>query len=165
MFYLAKLIEFLNTVFLILRKRLYRLTYLHIFHHATIFPLWWIGVNFYTDGITAVSVILNSKIHIIMYIHYILSLFGDRFKRFIWWKRYLAKFQVLQYYILIILSLYMLYVPYTCFYRVSEKVLYVIIGYSIIHIILYLTTTITKKPVRILNLILKLKNSLKHLFK
>jgi len=144
-FYLVKLVEFFNTIFLILRKRLHHLTYLHIFHHATIFPLWWLGVNFHTDGVTAFAVLSNSLIHTIMYTHYILSLFGNKFKRFIWWKRYLGIFQMMQYYALIFLSLYMLIWPTTeCFYKINDNVFYVIIGYSVIHIVLYLTTTITK---------------------
>jgi elongation of very long chain fatty acids protein 4 len=41
-YYFSKLIEFFDTIFMILRKHFSQLTFLHIFHHSSMFILWWI---------------------------------------------------------------------------------------------------------------------------
>jgi hypothetical protein len=41
-YYFSKAIEFMDTVFMILRKRFSQITFLHVLHHATMFPMWWI---------------------------------------------------------------------------------------------------------------------------
>jgi hypothetical protein len=41
-YYFSKVIEFLDTIFMIVRKRYTQITFLHVFHHATMFIIWWI---------------------------------------------------------------------------------------------------------------------------
>lgn len=49
-YYVSKLIEFLDTIFFILRKKEKQLTFLHVYHHSTMFILWWIGVKWVPSG-------------------------------------------------------------------------------------------------------------------
>lgn len=39
-FYLSKILDFLDTVFIILEKRWKQLSFLHVYHHASIFMVW-----------------------------------------------------------------------------------------------------------------------------
>lgn len=41
-YYLSKLIEFIDTILMVVRKRFNQLTFLHVFHHSSMFFLWWI---------------------------------------------------------------------------------------------------------------------------
>lgn len=49
-FYFSKCIEFCDSFFFILRKKDIQLTFLHVYHHSTMFPLWWIGVKYVPSG-------------------------------------------------------------------------------------------------------------------
>ncbi len=41
LYYFSKAIEFLDTIFIILRKRFRQITFLHVFHHSTMFFMGW----------------------------------------------------------------------------------------------------------------------------
>ena len=49
-YYISKLVEFLDTVFFILRKKDNQISFLHVYHHASMFPIWWIGVKWVPGG-------------------------------------------------------------------------------------------------------------------
>ena len=49
-FYFSKLLEFMDTFFFILRKKNGQISFLHVYHHATMFPLWWIGIKWVAGG-------------------------------------------------------------------------------------------------------------------
>lgn len=42
--------EFLDTVFFILRKKFNQVSFLHVYHHCTMFILWWIGIKWVPGG-------------------------------------------------------------------------------------------------------------------
>ncbi|KAI8439922.1 hypothetical protein MSG28_001378 [Choristoneura fumiferana] len=44
-YYFSKLLEFCDTFFFILRKKDEQLTFLHVYHHSTMFSFWWIGIK------------------------------------------------------------------------------------------------------------------------
>ena len=46
LFHISKLVDFLDTVFLVLKKDNKRLTYLHVFHHASMFFSYYIATLF-----------------------------------------------------------------------------------------------------------------------
>jgi elongation of very long chain fatty acids protein 4 len=41
--YISNLLLILDSLFIILRKRNQQLSFLHMYHHSTMFALWWIG--------------------------------------------------------------------------------------------------------------------------
>ena len=49
-FYISKLMELLDTVVFIVRKKNDQISFLHVFHHASMFSLWWIGVKWVAGG-------------------------------------------------------------------------------------------------------------------
>ena len=50
LFYFTKILEFLDTLFFILRKKNNQVSVLHIYHHSTMAALWWIGVKWFAGG-------------------------------------------------------------------------------------------------------------------
>jgi fatty acid elongase 3 len=90
-FYLSKYYELLDTVFIVLKRR--PLTFLHIYHHIVIIALCLgfmrLRMTFYING-----VITNATIHSFMYYYYWQQSLG----RNVWWKRYLTKAQIVQFF-------------------------------------------------------------------
>ena len=95
--YISKLVEMLDTFFFIAKGNYRQLSFLHVYHHSTIFILWWLGVKYVPGGNCVPGAILNSFIHVVMYFYYFLSAFGPTFKKYLWWKKYLTGFQLVQF--------------------------------------------------------------------
>ena len=95
--YISKLVEMLDTFFFIAKGNYRQLSFLHVYHHSTIFILWWLGVKYVPGGNCVPGGILNSFIHVVMYFYYFLSSFGPRFKKYLWWKKYLTGLQLVQF--------------------------------------------------------------------
>ncbi|KAK7864205.1 hypothetical protein R5R35_004114 [Gryllus longicercus] len=96
-YYFSKLLEFCDTFFFILRKKDNQLTFLHVYHHSTMFSLWWIGIKWVPSGSTFLPAMANSFIHVLMYTYYGLSAFGPKVARYLWWKKYLTILQLIQF--------------------------------------------------------------------
>ena len=95
--YISKLVEMLDTLFFIAKGNYRQLSFLHVYHHSTIFPLWWLGVKYVPGGNCVPGGILNSFIHVLMYSYYFLSSIGPRFRKYLWWKKYLTGLQLAQF--------------------------------------------------------------------
>lgn len=93
-YYFSKLLEFCDTFFFILRKKDKQLTFLHVYHHSTIFSLWWIGIKYVPSGSTFFPAMVNSSIHVLMYTYYGLSALGPSIAKYLWWKKYLTMLQL-----------------------------------------------------------------------
>ena len=50
LFYFSKLIEYLDTIFFILRKKNNQITFLHVYHHVSMFFIWWIAAKWFAGG-------------------------------------------------------------------------------------------------------------------
>jgi len=90
-FYLSKFYEFFDTVFLVLRKK--PLTFLHVYHHFIVLPLFW---NFQASHSMAhyFLIITNTFVHIFMYYYFVLSTLGIQ----VWWKKYITALQIAQFF-------------------------------------------------------------------
>ena len=102
LYYVSKLLEFTDTTFFVLRGKFSQVTFLHVYHHATMPLIWWIGTKWHAGGISHVGPVCNSFVHVVMYGYYFLASYGDRFQRFLWWKRYLTVLQLTQFLIVLI---------------------------------------------------------------
>jgi len=95
-FYFSKIPEMIDTIIMILKKNSRQVTFLHIYHHISIFSVWWVIQHYAPVGEPYFSVILNSFIHLLMYSYYLLSSLGFN----IWWKRYLTQMQMTQFFLM-----------------------------------------------------------------
>jgi len=132
-YYASKLVELADSVFIILRKRNKQLSFLHVYHHATMFPLWWIGAKYVAGGSSFLGAFFNCCVHVIMYSYYALSTLGPAVRPFLWWKKYLTVLQMVQFVAALVMGLnairigcdFPMWMQYSCIaYMVSFLVLF-----------------------------------------
>ncbi|KAJ3599005.1 hypothetical protein NHX12_032968 [Muraenolepis orangiensis] len=97
LFWFSKIIELMDTIFFVLRKKDGQITFLHIFHHSFMPWTWWWGVVYAPGGMGSFHAMVNCCVHIVMYFYYGLSAAGPRFQKFLWWKKYMTAIQLLQF--------------------------------------------------------------------
>ncbi|XP_062986434.1 very long chain fatty acid elongase 2 [Elgaria multicarinata webbii] len=95
-YYFSKVIEFADTAFFVLRKKNSQITFLHVYHHATMFNIWWCVMNWIPCGQSFFGPTLNSFIHVLMYSYYGLSVIPSM-RKYLWWKKYLTQAQLIQF--------------------------------------------------------------------
>ena len=83
--------------FFVLRKKNDQISMLHVIHHGIMPFSTWVGVKFTPGGHCTFFVLLNSFVHVWMYFYYMVAAMGPQYKRFIWWKIYLTKLQIVQF--------------------------------------------------------------------
>ncbi|XP_070199145.1 very long chain fatty acid elongase 4-like isoform X2 [Littorina saxatilis] len=98
-FYFSKCVEMLDTIFFIMRKKNNQVSFLHVYHHATMFPIWYMGVKWVAGGQSFFGAMINSFIHVLMYTYYGVAGLGPEFQKYLWWKKYLTKLQLLQFFV------------------------------------------------------------------
>lgn len=96
MFWMSKILDFMDTILIILNGKVRQFSFLHVYHHITIYSLFWTTIAVTYDGDIFVPLIANSFIHSIMYIYYFLSMHNDNSKP-IFWKSYLTLLQLFQF--------------------------------------------------------------------
>ncbi|KAK8773878.1 hypothetical protein V5799_011589 [Amblyomma americanum] len=99
-FVIQRIADFLDTLFFVLRKKDSHVSFLHVAHHAIVVFTGWFGLTYGPDGQSALVVVVNCCVHVIMYSYYFLSLLGPAFQKYLWWKRYLTQLQLAQFFFL-----------------------------------------------------------------
>ncbi|KAK3101735.1 hypothetical protein FSP39_005960 [Pinctada imbricata] len=133
-FYFSKLIEMLDTIFFVLRKKNNQISFLHVYHHASMFPIWWIGIKWVAGGQSFFGAMVNSFIHVIMYTYYGVASLGPQYQKYLWWKKYLTMIQLTQFYIGMVYAFASLYLK--CDFPLWMQ--YVALGYGVTIIALFL---------------------------
>lgn len=101
LFYISKIWDFWDTIFIVLGKKWRQLSFLHVYHHTTIFLFYWLNANVFYDGDVYVTIVLNGFIHTVMYTYYFICMHtkvkgtGEAIP--IWWKPYLTILQLIQF--------------------------------------------------------------------
>ncbi|XP_031364095.1 elongation of very long chain fatty acids protein AAEL008004-like [Apis dorsata] len=109
-YYFSKFIEFLDTIFFVLRKKNNQITTLHVIHHGCMPISVWFGVKFSPGGHSSFFGFLNTFVHIWMYAYYFLAALGPKVQRFLWWKKYLTTMQMVQFVLVIIHAFQLLFI-------------------------------------------------------
>jgi len=97
-FYFSKAIDLFDTMFFALRKKSNQITFLHVFHHLTMFPYAWLGLKYVGGGQTFFLCAFNSFVHTVMYAYYGFSAIGPHMQKYLWWKKYLTQLQLIQFF-------------------------------------------------------------------
>uniref|UniRef100_A0A3B4CX49 Elongation of very long chain fatty acids protein n=1 Tax=Pygocentrus nattereri TaxID=42514 RepID=A0A3B4CX49_PYGNA len=93
-FYLSQVIELSDTIFIILWKRNSQLTFLHVYHHGCMIFNWWARVKYVAGGQSFLSGLINSLVHMLMYLYYGLAALGPHMHKQLRWKRCLTFMQL-----------------------------------------------------------------------
>uniref|UniRef100_A0A8D8PMD8 Elongation of very long chain fatty acids protein n=1 Tax=Cacopsylla melanoneura TaxID=428564 RepID=A0A8D8PMD8_9HEMI len=97
LYYISKILDLLDTVFFILKKKQSHITFLHVYHHAMMVLTSWAFLRYY-KGEQAIFVgSLNALVHVVMNSYYFLAAFGPEVQKYLWWKKYITKFQLIQF--------------------------------------------------------------------
>jgi hypothetical protein len=128
----AKFIELLDTVFFVLRKKQSQISFLHVYHHSMTVIFAWCYLKFLPGEQGIVIGILNSMVHVIMYSYYFIAALGPKYKKYLWWKKYMTWIQLVQF------SLMLLYLIVTLMDSRTPKALtYYFIAIVIIFMYLF----------------------------
>ncbi|KYN03233.1 Elongation of very long chain fatty acids protein 7, partial [Cyphomyrmex costatus] len=127
-YFFAKVIELLDTVFFVLRKKQNQITFLHVFHHSTTAVFSWCYLKFLPGEQGIVIGFLNSSVHIIMYSYYLIAALGPKYRKFLWWKKYMTWIQ------LVIIIVYT-YLTAKANYKVFNTLFYLFLVHLLIRLI------------------------------
>jgi len=94
-FYFSKIPEFVDTWIMILKKNDRQISFLHVYHHSTIFPIWWCVVYYAPGGESYFSAAQNSFIHVLMYAYYFMA----TLKISVPYKPYITQMQMFQFFL------------------------------------------------------------------
>ncbi|KAJ8909586.1 hypothetical protein NQ315_016600 [Exocentrus adspersus] len=94
--------HFWTNVFFVLRKSYRQINFLHVYHHFFIVIGVWIGLRYVAGGESLWIGSLNSCVHVVMYLYYLLATFDDKWKS-TKYKKILTQLQIIQFLILMII--------------------------------------------------------------
>lgn len=95
-YFLTKVVDLFDTVFFVLKKKQSHVSFLHVYHHAGMVALGWIGTKYFAGGHSAFMAIINSFIHVIMYLYYYLTSIDNKYKQSVW-KKYITQLQMVSF--------------------------------------------------------------------
>jgi len=82
-FYLSKALDFVDTMFMIIKGNWRQVSFLHVYHHFSIFLFYWLNSQCNYDGDAYYSIVLNGSIHFVMYGYYLVTAFNVTVPMFI----------------------------------------------------------------------------------
>ncbi|XP_071138920.1 very long chain fatty acid elongase 5-like isoform X2 [Mytilus edulis] len=103
-YFLSKILEFMDTFLMIMRKKDNQITYLHVYHHSSILIVWWIVMTYMPGGQSWMSSSMNCLVHVVMYAYYALAAIPSMRSK-LWWKKYITKFQLTQFTLILLHTL------------------------------------------------------------
>jgi hypothetical protein len=110
--YLTKFYELVDTLIMLLKGDVRRVSFLHVYHHAvTGFPVWYLNVSYAPGGEAWFTCALNSFVHVIMYAHYAAAAMRIDTP----FKLYITQMQMVQFVLYIAQSSTLLYRGADCF--------------------------------------------------
>ncbi|KAI5710665.1 hypothetical protein M8J75_010539 [Diaphorina citri] len=96
LFFFSRVLDLVDTVFFVLRKKDSQVTFLHVYHHTAVVMFAWLAVKFVPGGHGVFFGTINCFIHVVMYSYYSLTLYNPEYKN-VWWKKYLTQMQMMQF--------------------------------------------------------------------
>lgn len=117
LYFINKLIDLLDTIFFVLRKKQKQITFLHVFHHVyIILGVYWVNRIYGIGGQTIIIGFLNTFVHTIMYYYYMNAALFTGQQNQLWWKKYITIIQIVQFSIVFVQSAWTLFFNPGCQY-------------------------------------------------
>ena len=92
------------------------MTFLHVFHHSVLPWSWWWGIKIAPGGMGSFHAMINSSVHVVMYLYYGLSALGPVAQPYLWWKKHMTAIQLIQF-VLVSLHISQYYFMPSCNYQ------------------------------------------------
>jgi len=109
LYFLSKFTEFPDTFFFIARKKDRNVSTLQLIHHGIMPIVAYLLVRWLPGGHESFGGMFNSLVHVIMYSYYFLAALGPHMQKYLWWKRYLTTFQMVQFVCCLVKSLIVIF--------------------------------------------------------
>ncbi|KAK5647178.1 hypothetical protein RI129_002070 [Pyrocoelia pectoralis] len=108
---MLKIVELVETILFVLRKKTNQVSFLHVYHHVSTLTMAWLVGKYFPGGLLTFTPMINSLVHIFMYTYYFLSSLGPKMqKKLEWVKPKLTIIQLVQL-VIIILQTMQLFLP------------------------------------------------------
>ncbi|XP_063230554.1 very long chain fatty acid elongase 7-like [Bacillus rossius redtenbacheri] len=101
-YFMLKIMDLLDTVFFVLRKKSNQITFLHVYHHAGMVLGAYVGAKYLPGGHFTIFGLVNSVVHTVMYTYYLLTNINPEYKKSIWWKKHITQLQIAQFFLLLV---------------------------------------------------------------
>jgi len=126
--YFSKVLDFVDTFIILVKKDYRRLSFLHVYHHFSIFLVWgYLGrENMLSIESNGIGAFYNSFIHVLMYTHYLFASYGINNP----FKQALTQMQITQFYVLFIHATF-------CMYYQTHALAYLQFLYMLVMILLF----------------------------
>lgn len=97
-YWMSKFVDWIDTIFYVLRKKTNHINFLHLYHHISV-PLFGYLILKINPLVPAAHlfIIINTLIHCFMYAYYALAALGPNIRRYLWWKKYVTIMQLAQF--------------------------------------------------------------------
>lgn len=99
MYFLLKILDLIDTVFFVLRKKNNQISFLHVYHHAGMVFGAWAATKFLAGGHISFLGTINCFVHVVMYSHYLAT--SLRISK-PWWKKHVTQLQITQFCLILI---------------------------------------------------------------
>ncbi|XP_063230867.1 very long chain fatty acid elongase 7-like [Bacillus rossius redtenbacheri] len=103
-YYWLKIVDLLDTIFFVLRKKFSQITFLHLYHHTIMVISSYMVSKYYTGGHLTLVGELNSFVHMVMYTYYLMTSIHSKYSQLIWFKKFITQLQMVQFLILTVQS-------------------------------------------------------------
>ncbi|KAG7199827.1 hypothetical protein KM043_017659 [Ampulex compressa] len=100
-YFFSKVIELLDTVFFVLRKKQNQVSFLHVYHHTITVIFSWCYLKLLPGEQGVVVGFLNAFVHVVMYTYYLIAALGPKYRKYLWWKKYMTWIQLIQFVIML----------------------------------------------------------------
>ncbi|XP_014282207.1 very long chain fatty acid elongase 7 [Halyomorpha halys] len=114
-YFAVKVLDLLDTVFMVLRKNFHQVTFLHVYHHLGMAWGTWVVVKYIPGAHLCFVGLINCIVHSVMYFYYLLTAYDPTVKKSIWWKKHITEMQMIQFLLIFLHHLSALINP-TCDY-------------------------------------------------
>lgn len=96
LYFLSKVVDLFDTIFFVLKKKQTHVSFLHVYHHAGMVLLSWMGLKYFSGGHSVFMGVINSFVHVIMYLYYFMTSIDNRYKQSSW-KKYITQLQMVSF--------------------------------------------------------------------
>ncbi|XP_063925014.1 very long chain fatty acid elongase F-like [Zophobas morio] len=100
-YFLLKILDFADTLFMILRKRSHQISPLHVYHHISTFAVAWYSGVCYPGGYALLVGFWNTLVHAVMYGYYFLTSLKGSNQVSVTWKKYVTILQLIQHWFIL----------------------------------------------------------------
>ncbi len=139
LFYLSKVLDFWDTVVIVMRQKWRQLSFLHVYHHASIFLVYWMNTRIGYTGDIYLTIVLNCFVHVVMYNYYLFKALMPEWNP--WWKKHITNLQMLQFLCMNAQAIYLLANPSTCAFPAKVTAFYLVYIISLFALFFHFSVT------------------------